>query len=103
VTIARQIAVYLPQLRRTPEIARYSEEGLYRLTTRLTYQLGGHDVTVTIRHGELELVVDGDAVELPFSPRDPARAVAWAVYLHLDDQDAMERSAHGGTSADANS
>jgi hypothetical protein len=103
VTFARQVAAYLHQhLQRTPDSARYSEEGPERQTTRLTYRLDGHAAEVTIRHGKLELVVDGDAVELPPSPRDPAWAVAWAIHWHVDDQDATERSSHDRTGADAN-
>jgi hypothetical protein len=92
VTFARRIAAYLHHLQRTPEAAHYREDGPNSLTTHLTYRLGGHIAEVTVRRGALELVVDGNPVELPLNPRDPDWAVAWAVHLHLDDQEAMERS-----------
>jgi hypothetical protein len=34
---------------------------------------------VVVYHGDLTLSVDGHAVDLPFSPRDPAWAIAWTM------------------------
>lgn len=84
VAFARDIAAYLHRLHRTPTAVRYSEEGPDRLTTRVAYQLDGPLVEVTVHDGDLGLRVDGRAIDLPFSPRDPAWAIAWAVHVHAD-------------------
>jgi hypothetical protein len=88
VSVAREIAAYLSQLGRTPTTVHYRDEGPDQLTSRLTYQLVDHVVELIARHGDLELLVDGVAVELPFSPREPAWAVAWATQERLDSVEA---------------
>jgi hypothetical protein len=96
VTFARDLAGYLHQLHRTPRTVDYREEAgdaegpqvappTTTTTTHLVYQLPDRLAEVTIhRDGTVVLTVDGREIDLPFSPRDLAWAIAWRIHLDAD-------------------